>query len=82
MAAELKEVRPETAEALTARAKALGISIDTLLNKLLSEVEPASSELLTAADVDQILDELSADADSVPPLPADFSREDIYFDHD
>jgi hypothetical protein len=34
---------------------------------------------LSATELERQLDELSFDA---PPLPADFSREDIYLDHD
>jgi hypothetical protein len=37
------------------------------------------SGTLSAADIDRQLDELSID---VQPLPDDFSRADIYLDHD
>jgi hypothetical protein len=40
---------------------------------------PANCERLSATELDRQLDELSLD---VPPLPADFSRADIYLDHD
>ncbi len=82
MGTELHQIRPETAEALAARANELGISIETLLRRLLMESEPTPTPRMTAAEVDQLLDELSANGDNVLPLPAGFSREDIYFDHD
>src|SRR5207249_3680765 len=37
---------------------------------------------LTLEEFDQLLDELSEGMPAVPPLPANFSRADIYLDHD
>ena len=39
-------------------------------------------EDLTMEQFDAILDELADSMPAVPPLPADFSRADIYADHD
>jgi hypothetical protein len=37
---------------------------------------------ITAEDFERILDEFSADLPTLPSLPANFSRADIYGDHD
>lgn len=42
----------------------------------------AKSTLSPNAELDAILDELAAGTEHLPPLPPNFSRADIYFDHD
>jgi len=37
---------------------------------------------MNLAEIDRILDELAEGGENLPPLPSNFSREDIYFDHD
>ena len=44
-------------------------------------IGPGPDEL-TMEEFDAILDELADSTASHPPLPADFSRADIYSDHD
>jgi hypothetical protein len=78
----LEEVKPETAEILATQAKALGISVDELINRMLARLAEPQSEELSLSEVDRILDELAEGGENLSPLPSNFSREDIYFDHD
>ena len=57
------------------------MSIDYFLNRLLSEFGQAPSPGASPADIDRILDKISEGGESIAPLPPDFSREDIYSDH-
>jgi hypothetical protein len=71
----------QTAEMVLARASAEGISVDALLQRLLAPKPGAISEpdRLTFEEFRALAEELSTDG---PSLPADFSRADIYIDHD
>ena len=79
------EVRPEIADKLTAVAKAKGVSVDDLLNALLSEAQPAESKISepSLGEFDRDMDSL---AEGLEHLPAGYhgtySRQDIYADHD
>ncbi|MGH9838009.1 MAG: hypothetical protein ACREEM_04420 [Blastocatellia bacterium] len=46
------------------------------------ETSAEESKQMDLAEIDRILDELAEGGENLPPLPSDFSREDIYFDHD
>lgn len=77
------EVAPDTAQMLQANASARKISLDDYLRKL------ADTDLLAAAvpnlsleEFDRDMDELAAGIEGLPVLPPDFSRADIYADHD
>lgn len=37
---------------------------------------------ITGGQINEILDALAAGGENIQPLPANFSREDIYYDHD
>jgi len=58
--------------------------------KLVSELATVDSKIatlkpvrrLSTAELDRLLDKLSDGLDGLPPLPADFSRADLYDDHD
>jgi hypothetical protein len=69
----------ETVDELAARAAASGVTVDEYVKSLLTET-PAPARRLPWNEVEAILDELSDDEG--PVLPADFSRADIYCDHD
>lgn len=77
------EIEQRTAEILKAKAEARGLSLDAYL-RLMAEtgdgIEPGSE--MAAAEIDAVLDDLARGGEGVSPLPASFSREDIYFDHD
>lgn len=75
----LIEVDSETAATLAAQAAARGVSAGEYLRSLV----PA---LLTSGGADVSIDALDAELEhltlKLPTLPADFSRADIYDDHD
>lgn len=75
------EVDADTANALRARAAAMGVPLDAYLRQLVSDPSPAAPDPMDAEGFDRWLDELSTGEVS-GSLPADFSRSDIYSDHD
>ena len=84
------ELAPGTEQTLRAKASANGKSLEFYLQELAQkdalEANGAavllSQEELSLADFDQLLDALAAGPPGMPPLPEDFSRRDIYSDHD
>lgn len=76
------EVEQETADRLAEKAESKGMSVDSLLRGLLDKMDSAPLTELTLEEFDGILDELAAGSESLPALPTDFSRADIYMDHD
>jgi hypothetical protein len=68
---------------LVARAEAKGLTLEAYLQSLI-EAAPAgpSNGMLSLAEFDRGLDELADSAPSLPVLPADFSRAEIYGEHD
>ena len=76
------EIEQRTAEMLKAKAEASGLSLDDYLYLLAeSEITPLPATL-NPTEIDLILDELACGAEGILPLPENFSREDIYFNHD
>jgi hypothetical protein len=77
------EIEQQTAELLREKAEASGLSLDAYL-RLLAECGTLScqSAEMTTAEIDLVLDEISRGGEGKQSLPADFSREDIYLDHD
>lgn len=63
---------------LTAQANRQGLSLEAFLSQIAARDNANGAEPLTPSELVRQLDELSFDA---PPLPADFSRADIYLDH-
>jgi hypothetical protein len=76
-ALETIEIDRETAELLRAEAQARGISLDAYLRTFTSRQD--DRRLL---DFDQWLDELAETPPADTSLAADFSRKNIYADHD
>lgn len=79
------EVDPQTAvllQSLREEAKRRGVSFDAYLRERLGETAPA--ERLTLEEMERLLDELTqpASGNGKTGLPPDFSRSDIYNDHD
>jgi hypothetical protein len=73
-------INDKTAESLAARAAAEGISVDEALQRLLRSGTIVRTEPpIAVVELDALLDQELTDA---PLLPADFSRADIYADHD
>jgi hypothetical protein len=52
------------------------------LDRELARLSPPNPRAPSAEEVDRWIDELSSGLDNLPPLPADFSRADLYDDHD
>ena len=74
------EISKETAETLMAQAKARGLSVDDYLKSLLGA---ASQPGVPEPSVEEFETDLQAIAENnIAPLPPDFSREAIYFEHD
>jgi hypothetical protein len=72
------EVSTETAQLIRNEAKKRGVSVDEYLRALAETTAVGNETELSEAQVDEILDELAAMGKALPPLPQDFSREDIY----
>jgi hypothetical protein len=79
----LKDVTPETAETLHAHATAQGLSVEAYLRTLLGlgSGENALADM-SEAEFDALMEDFAKGTEHVPPLPPDFSRDDIYSDHD
>ncbi len=77
------EVTSDTAQMLRANAAALKISLDDYLRRL---AETDSLTTLASApsleEFDRDMDDLAARPEGLPVLPQNFSRADIYTDHD
>jgi hypothetical protein len=78
----------QTEALLLARATASGKDVPTLILEAVEEKFAAANAASMAGqkpagDLDQILDEFfEANPGEIPVLPSDFSRADIYADHD
>jgi hypothetical protein len=80
---------PEVEQKLRAQADRRSLSLEAYLEFLVTRQDlyenaaqvPAPEEL-TVEEFDRILDEMSAGLPPLPTLPENFSREDIYYDHD
>ena len=73
------EVDIETAQKLAAQAAARGVSAGEYLRSIVPAVVPSSDANVLVADLDAELEQLTL---KLPTLPGDFSRADIYGDHD
>ena len=66
---------------LRAQAAARQVPFDAYLEQFVDADQAAPSDAITLEEFERILDELSATPTNATPLPADFSRADIYADH-
>ncbi len=79
--------RAETEQMLREKATRRGQTLETYLEQLAEREAEAGAtptdqgQRLTDSEFDRLLDELS-DGPRLPDLPIDFSRADIYADHD
>ena len=84
MNSTLDEITPETIALIESQAKNLGLSVDDYLRRLLPADEMELGLRLDAEDDDFEVD-MAAFADTsadTPTYNSNYSREDIYFDHD
>jgi len=77
--ATMIELDDKVAAALQAQAELLRVSLPEFLGQIAAVGAINQPEKLTDAEFERLLDETS---DDLPSLPRNFSREDIYFDHD
>ncbi|MCA9127317.1 MAG: hypothetical protein KDB22_09525 [Planctomycetales bacterium] len=73
------EVDEKTAQTLHSLADAKGVTVRVYLSQIVSQ-QASALQVSEQGDFDNDLASLSFE--SSPPLPADFSRDDIYSDHD
>jgi len=79
---------PDSEARLREQAAAAGKDVSTLVREAVEEKLAATNgakiqPVPSADDFDKALDEFFAEnPEKLPSLPADFSREDIYSDHD
>ncbi|HTI51532.1 MAG TPA: hypothetical protein VL475_11295 [Planctomycetaceae bacterium] len=73
------EIDPDVAERLNALAAASGMTAEAYLNLLLPAWANGGAPRLSESELDSLLSENSFDGST---LPADFSRADIYDEHD
>ena len=81
MTVELDEKTARMLDTLRTKASARQMTLDAYLLWLLSTGEASTTAGdISTADFERLLDELALPA--LPTLPADFSRRDIYDEHD
>ncbi len=77
---------PNTLKALRAQAKARGVSLKTYLQRLATGAGKGKATVKrtqSGEEFEKMLDKFFAEhPEALPALPADFSRADIYHDHD
>ncbi len=83
MIVEVEERTAEVLSTLRAQADARKMSLDEHL-RLFAEAGDvsATNSHLSGEEFDQLLDQISEGLPSLHSLPADFSRKDIYAEHD
>jgi hypothetical protein len=79
----LEQLRPETIDRLAKKAQAEELSLDAYLNVLLGLLtEGTTLAEMSEAEFEAFTEDFSKGSEHFPPLPPDFSRADIYTDHD
>jgi len=75
------ELDDQTGERLRIQAEQRGISVEAYVRQLAEAAALPPAERLTSEEFERLLDEVSEGL-NLQSLPADFSRADIYLDHD
>ena len=80
---ETDEKTADILQKLSAQAAAQRLPLNAYLEQFVQTAAHATAQdALSLTEFDRILDELAVGPTGVPSLPADFSRSDIYADHD
>jgi hypothetical protein len=83
MNATLEQIKPETLEIIEKHAKFFGLSADEYLRSILPKSE---KELALEKDSDEDFESdmltFAEDTENLSNYNGNYSREDIYFDHD
>ncbi len=82
MQIEMEQTVVEVLAKLRTQAAARRMPLDVYLEQFVEPDLAAASEAVSLQEFDRILDELAALPPPPGSLPADFSRADIYADHD
>ncbi len=83
MQMELDEKTAKVLEKLSAQAAAQFLPLNAYLEQFIqANNHGAAQDAVSVAELDKILDELAAGPPGAPTLTPDFSRADIYADHD
>jgi hypothetical protein len=83
MDSRIEQLKPETIDKLAEKAHAAGLSLDVYLNTLLGLLNDGTAlSELSDEQFQAVMDEFSRGSEDIPPLPSDFSRADIYSNHD
>jgi hypothetical protein len=78
-----EQLTSETIDRLAKKAQAEGLSLDAYLNVLLGLLnEGTALAEMSEAEFDAFIEDFSKGSEHLPPLPPDFSRVDVYTDHD
>jgi hypothetical protein len=81
MAVEIAETTANLLNTLRSQAESRRMSLDSYLAQIVAANDQASANgSLTLDEFDKVLDDL-AQSGATATLPADFSRSDIYADH-
>jgi hypothetical protein len=79
----LEQLTPEIIDRLVQKAQTEGLSLDAYLNVLLGLLnEGMALSEVSEAEFEAFIEAFSKGSEHFPPLPPDFSRADIYSDHD
>ena len=82
MQTEIENKIIEVLTKLRAQAAARRMSLDAYLEQFVEPNEPGTNGHVSLAEYDKALEELDALPPPCSSLPADFSRADIYAEHD
>ena len=78
----LEQLRSETIDRLARKAQAEGLSLDAYLNALLGLLHDGTALAeMSEAEFEAFMEDFAKGSEHFPPLPPDFSRADIYTDH-
>lgn len=78
---------PKLEAKIKAQAEARGVSVEALIASMIEGLNGVHNDAVEMADLalagdDEFIQAMESMAADVPPLPRDFSREDIYFPRD
>jgi len=78
------DLKPEVEARIKAQAAARGVSVEAFIASLIEGQNGQASDSVSPDDLalagdDEFIQAMESMAADVPPLPRDFSREDIYF---
>ena len=76
------ELNKNTADQLARLARQKNLTINAYVQSLIQEQATQGTKEVSLVEFKQALDAFAADLPDLPSLPADFSKADLYDDHD